>query len=1066
MLFVIIATVNFGPLTIGILERTAHVDIEYEEMRGSIFRGFRVKHYNVILSETDSIYGEIADIQYRFNPFTFSLPNLFQINLIEPTVSITKKEATGEKAALTFPHLNIGLRINLKNGKILYKDKNLFTLERISGFVFIDFIGAKVYVNTMNLSLSTEQYPLVITSANVNLGITDKQIEAKSFKIKGPGILLDGEGMYSFSDNRIMLTFNKAKIDLEKIKIHKGTINFFGDVEYRNGYLLPKIQGTADGLYPLDYLKFETTACADTIWVNVFDGEVFDGSLFAQVRILGLQDVEFEANFKGVDMAHVIHHPLPIIIEGFMGYRKNKFVGFIKSPHESGFGVDSLFIYGSTSKSQIILDSLFVMEGIKTLEISGALNSTCDLNIMFNNFNIERFSKYFRTEGRLTGICHLQGDLRNPRTITITSELSATNLSAGDIKVRKFSVSSKNFHINNPTKYLNATLENPSYKNQDLENIIVSIQENKFCIKATKQNDSLSIVGTLDKNWRGVISSLLVAYNGVETKNISPIEFDIINSKISKICLSFIDGTLTGTLSPMTWQLSHGNLKKLGMLLGIQENLQGNLESIFENNRLFIDAQNINFIGLEDGSLYVMGEYKHKGIMVESLIIQDKKKQELSANGFLSQEESNMNVKFSNVGLWVLHFLNNIFRNPDGLMTGELTFRGNLEMFKFHGGGVITNGSCGLDIIAAQFDSIVSTVTFDGDRIIFQSAEGRVSAAHNAKLSNGTRNAKVSAAGIITLEPRFRVRNFNFDFSFKDAPIQFPPFAFGTGSGNFSLGARDEVPYYNGNITVKEAIVPIQFGMKITPEKEEGNDNWTMNLKLKGERNIWLRNREADIEFGGELYIVKENSPLYISGYFETQRGNFYWLNHILKITEGKITFIPEEKIDPELNFWAELNTREGTKIILHCFGVISEPIFEFFTDPPGLYSEQDIVTYLNLNVTWQELESIKSGDYVGKILPNGLVSWLEGDISRRIRRYTGLDYFRIETPFFEPDEKTKLTVGKYISRDLFITYTYDITTFSNEFNVEYFIDDKNGIFISKDEIGEYSLQYRYRIRF
>jgi len=31
---------------------------------------------------------------------------------------------------------------------------------------------------------------------------------------------------------------------------------------------------------------------------------------------------------------------------------------------------------------------------------------------------------------------------------------------------------------------------------------------------------------------------------------------------------------------------------------------------------------------------------------------------------------------------------------------------------------------------------------------------------------------------------------------------------------------------------------------------------------------------------------------------------------------------------------------------------------------------------------------------------------------------------------------------------------------------VEYFIDDKNEILIRKDEEGEYSLQYQYRIRF
>jgi autotransporter translocation and assembly factor TamB len=254
--------------------------------------------------------------------------------------------------------------------------------------------------------------------------------------------------------------------------------------------------------------------------------------------------------------------------------------------------------------------------------------------------------------------------------------------------------------------------------------------------------------------------------------------------------------------------------------------------------------------------------------------------------------------------------------------------------------------------------------------------------------------------------------------------------------------------------------------MKIEEEQAAQDDNWHVNLRLKAERDVWLRNPDADIEFGGEVTIVRETGPVYLTGIMESDRGNYYWVNHILTITQGKVTFIPGDEIDPDLDFWAEMNTREGIKIILHLFGPISEPIFEFYTDPPGQYTEQDIITYLNLDITWQELEQLKRGEYMSRIIPHSLLSWLEGDVSRAIRRYTGLDYFHIETPFFEEGDKAKLTVGKFIARNLFVTYTYDITTFSNEFNVEYFIDDKNKIQVERDETGEYSLQYQYRLRF
>ncbi|UCG91565.1 MAG: translocation/assembly module TamB domain-containing protein [candidate division WOR-3 bacterium] len=1063
---IIFATINFGPITINILERTAHIDIAYEEMQGNVFRGFRIKRYTVKLSDADSIYGEIAEIQYQFNPFTFSLPNVLHINLIEPTVCTKKRTGTTEKRKFTFPRLHVGLRINLKDGKVFYRDEDLYSLEKISGFVFIDFIGTRVHIGTMDLSARSEQYPVDITAANIDATVTGTGVAIRSFDIKGSGIALNGEGMYTFSESRIVLAIKKAVIDLEKTGIHEGTIHFFGDVEYRNGQFVPKIQGTAHGLYPFDSLEFETTSSPDTIWVNIFNGALFDGSLFAQIKIMNLQEIEFETNFTATNVAHLLGHPTPLVIHGFLGYRANTFIGFVTSPRDYGVSIDSLCIYGSYMESQVFLDSLFVKERTKTLEMNGTFSPTTDLHITLDNFDIGRFSKYFQTTGRLTGTCHLRGDLRNPETMLITSALSGDNLAAGDIKIKKCSMHSNNFHINNEIKHLELVANGFSYKNRTIENIVVSINKHDFNIYARDNDDSITVVGTLDENWCGVISYLNIEYNSVETRNLKPIEFDIINKKSGDICLSFIDGTLTGHITPMTWHLSNGNLEKLGMLFDIKEELTGNLELAFDNDSLSIEARNINFIGLEDGSIHLAGIHGNNGIVVETLTIRDKKNQAVQANGFLSLEESRVHVTFGNVGIWVLHFLKNFMREPDGLMSGELTFHGNLESFSFSGGGMITNGSFEIDVIASEFDSVMSEVTFNGNRIIFQGAEGYVSPSRNEKLSNGTTREKVHATGVVILESRFTVKNFNFDFKFSDAPIQFPPLAFGVGSGNFSLGAKDGVTYYNGNIIVKEAVIPIEFGMKVESEKRGGDDNWTMNLKLQGERNVWLRNREANIEFGGELYIVKQNSPLYISGSFETRRGNFYWLNHILRITRGKVMFIPEEEIDPELEFWAELNTREAVKIVLHCYGSLLEPVFEFFTEPPGLYSEQDIITYLNLNITWQELESLRRDEYVGQILPHGLVSWLESDISRRIRTYTGLDYFRIETPFFESDEKVKLTVGKYISRNLFITYTYDITTFSNEFNVEYFIDDKNGIFIRKDEIGEYSLQYQYRIRF
>jgi hypothetical protein len=807
-------------------------------------------------------------------------------------------------------------------------------------------------------------------------------------------------------------------------------------------------------------LRFETNAAPDTIWVNVFDGKIWGGILFAQLKVTQLSDVEFLMNFKDLDISEFVGTEAPMVSSGYLSYTDRRFCGFVSSPEE--LDMDSLFFFGTYAESVLHLDSLFVAEGRRSLYAQGTVLPKLDIEVDFDDFDIGRFHEYYPLRGRLDGSVKVIGEPRDIAGLSLTSSLLAQDLSIHGLSVDTLMLSSVDFQKDRKERHVSLVLHGLRYKNYQFNRTGLRITDSLFSLVASDKADSVYLGGILRDDLRGTVCSLLVNYNQVITNSMEPIDFDILRRTLSTVNLSLADGLLLFSRVPMTMEFSSVDLGELGKLLGIREAMHGTLDLSYVNDSIRVHGRGIDFMGLENGSLELRGHYASGFVVVESLHIHDDKDQVLDAQGMLSLEDSELSARFSDVGVWVLAFLENFMGDPTGLMTGEVSFRGNINQFELNGGGRIRDGSFSVDVIASQFDSVDTDVLFEGDRIVFATGKGLILPKNGRKLSKQW----VSGGGVVKLEERFRVDNLNFDFSFVDAPLQFPPFAYGVGSGNFSMSMRDRVMYYNGNITVSEAVIPLEFGMKIEEEQAVHDDDWHVNLRLKAERNVWLRNPDADIEFGGEVTIVREDGPVFLSGIMETDRGNYYWVNHILNITQGKVTFIPGDEIDPDLDFWAEMNTREGIKIILHLFGPISEPIFEFYTDPPGQYTEQDIVTYLNLNITWQELEQLKRGEYMSRIIPHSLLSWLEGDISRAIRRYTGLDYFHIETPFFEEDDKTKLTVGKFVARNLFVTYTYDITTFSNEFNVEYFIDDKNKIQVERDETGEYSLQYQYRLRF
>jgi hypothetical protein len=1057
-----VTSVYFGAVTIDVVKLISGVGIEYDEMSGNILTGFRISNYRVRLSETDSICGARADVYYRFNPFMLRLPNLFEVNLLEPMITMQQKASAGGRGFRGLPNLRLGLRVNLKNGQILYRNREQYTIDHISGIVFLDLVGRTTRLATMNLSLQSAERSIYINSLTLDAEIDDEQIRLRSFKLSGAGLALEGKGYYDYSSEYAEFDIVHGQVDLQKIKKREGMIDFKGSIAYDHGDIQPKIRGTAVRLPPFTEFGFETNASADTIWVNVFDCAIMGGCLFAQLRVTGLKDVQLAMNFKELDISGLLGAQAPVLSNGYISYADGRFSGFADSPRDLGLGLDSVFFYGTYADSGVRLDSLFVVEGGRSLFARGAILPHFDLEIEFSDFSIDRFKEILPVAGRLNGSTRVTGELDDLLNLRLTSYLSVKDASVYNLSADSLFLQSTDFQQSDIDRRLQVMLRDLRYGDLHIERSTLSIEDSTFRFAAADEDDSLYLDGLLRANLEGVICSLMADFNGVITRSIEPIGFDIMHRTLGDVRLAFGDGLLHFSRVPLSMELMNIDLTRIGRLLGLTDSMSGVVDVKFVNDTIDIRARDICYLGVANGVLELNGYYSDGKVQVESLHVHDDRNQVLDAHGVLSLDQSDLTATFSDVGVWVLAFLKNFLGNPDGLMTGQVSLRGNIEKFEFSGGGKIHDGSFSVDIIAAQFDSVDTDVVFEGDKIIFMSGKGLMSPKNGRALSSQW----INGGGVVKLEERFRVDNLNFDFSFVDAPLQFPPFAYGIGSGNFSLAMRDRIMYYSGNIAVAEAVIPLEFGMKIKEEQAVQNENWHLNLRLKADRNVWLRNPDADIEFGGELSITREDGPVFLSGVLETDRGNYYWVNHILAITQGRVTFIPGDEIDPDLDFWAELDTREGVKIILHLTGSISEPIFEFYTDPPGQYTEQDIVTFLNLNITWQELEQLKRGEYMSRIIPQSLLAWLEGDISRAIRQYTGLDYFHLETPFFEENERTKLTVGKFIARNLFITYTYDVTTFSNEFNVEYFIDDRNKIQVERDETGEYSLQYKYRLRF
>ncbi|MGQ9817152.1 MAG: translocation/assembly module TamB domain-containing protein [bacterium] len=1068
---VIVITVNiidWGKLTINIMKKTTGYDITYEILEGNLLKGYILQNYVIKISPNDSIYGKRAQISYRLSPLRFRLPTIFQINLLEPNIYIKAKKTTGETGKLIIPAINLSLRINVKNGKLIYENAKLYEVDHISGLIFIDFLGKNFYITTMNLSLSSPTYPITIYSANIFANIGPDEFDIKSFQIKGKELTLQGSGLYLSNQNSLLLKVQTGKIDFGQTGMLKGKINFSGEIRFAHNRWAPIVQGTVQQFYVFENFNFESNLLGDTIILNLFNGQALGGNFSAQVKLLDFKDYTIETNFRNIDIAPYFKLNNPVLVNGKLGFKEQKFFGVINSPKENGMAIESLYVNGTFQKNKIFIDTLIINEDDFMLGARGMAYPDVELSFNVHRLNLERLNNFYPFKGIVYGNLNLKGRFNELINTSIDADMGLNDFVTGGLRIKHSKIKLEKFFWKKGVENLNVHIDSFYLKDYSLDNISLNINRNTFRVNAHNSCDTLLLSGNLNGDFSGRIESFQLTYHQAHITNIEPIDFDILNRKLGLFRLRFAEGEICASINDGQFSLVNINLEELSKFFGNKEKIRGKLNLKLENNILSLGADSVFYRGLNNGKILIGGDYLKNRVKINKLTIADDDHQSLIAQGMLSFENSRINLKFENVRPWVFPFLSTFMESPEGLINGEIEFEGNLREFKLTGQAEIENARFGINVISARFDSGYAKVKFRENQIIFESMKAQ--AYSSSLLHSGTRSW-ATGGGIIKLEPMFRVRNLYFDFSFQEAPLQYQNYAYGIGSGNFAVSMKDEVMFYNGNINIKEAIIPVEFGTYLESASGEEKE-WHMNLKLSGERNIWLRNRDVDIEFGGEVYVIKEQTPLYVSGILETRRGNYYWLNHILRITSGKVTFMPQEVIDPELDFTAELDTRErdpntnqAIKIILHCTGSISEPVLEFFSDPP-LYNEQDILTYMNLNITWKEFESMKQGEYVGRVLPQSILAWLESDVSRRLRAYTGLDYFRIEAPIFESEEKTKVTVGKYVSRNLFVTYTYDITSYSNEFNVEYFIDDRNEILIKRDNTGEYQLQYQYRIRF
>ncbi len=426
-------------------------------------------------------------------------------------------------------------------------------------------------------------------------------------------------------------------------------------------------------------------------------------------------------------------------------------------------------------------------------------------------------------------------------------------------------------------------------------------------------------------------------------------------------------------------------------------------------------------------------------------------------------ENWELTATLNDPGPWVLSFLQNIFSFQEGEVFGKVVLKGNIKDVQFDGRVRIYKGRLFFLIPGITVSNLTAELSLVKDEIILIEAKGKVD------------KGEITGRGFVNLKDFQKVDTLHYDIDFDRLPLRYEEEIFALLNGQLSIDYTPYIPLrLSGNFSVVEGLITTPFGKGVSGKRgEEEQDEVEFNFKVSGEKGIWLRNKNADLELGVDLRVKKEGAKTTYVGELVTRKGELYYLDRTLKIKEGEIVFDNITEINPRLNLRAELETKpikigenpsQVFKIIFLLQGTLAHPEFKFLSEPP-LLSEKDIITYLSLNISPEELKSLPEREEFFRAISERILSYFEREVVRKLRGYLTLDYLSLEKDI--EGKGTRVTVGKYIGKNLYLTYSQVLAREeSDEFKAEYYLTRKQMVVGEKTRDGRYIVRYQFQIRY
>jgi len=248
-------------------------------------------------------------------------------------------------------------------------------------------------------------------------------------------------------------------------------------------------------------------------------------------------------------------------------------------------------------------------------------------------------------------------------------------------------------------------------------------------------------------------------------------------------------------------------------------------------------------------------------------------------------------------------------------------------------------------------------------------------------------------------------------------------------------------------------------------EREPGFfDDLTLDIRLRADDNAWIENSLGRVRTRFDLTVGGSVSEPVILGDIEALDGDINFQDRQFKLLVGRVNFVNPVSTEPYISFMGETYVKDF-RVTFSLEGLLDNLNPQFTSSPP--LPPEDVLALLALGEAFRRTYSYDTSTRVSSA---SLISFqLSEEAKKRAEGLLALDRFRID-PFImgsSAEMAARLTVGKKVSKNLFILYSTNLTTQREEIiKMEWELTDDISIIGTRDEEGRISFDVKIRKRF